>query len=257
MKSTALAHTPSATSFPAGTSAQYAVRLAGSRDEIRAAQHLRFQVFNLELSEGLDRSYATGLDQDRFDSVCDHLIAVHVPTGELAGTYRIQTGLSALAGIGYYSEQEFDFGPYEGLRPEMVEVGRACVGRRHRNLSALGTLWRGIAQYAKERRARYLVGCSSLPTLDPAAGWSVYNQLCESHLCPPPLFTSPAPGWECMPVDLPSTPFSVPKLLRAYLGLGAVICAHPAQDRQFGTIDFLTLLDLESLPEAARLRFLR
>jgi putative hemolysin len=48
----------------------------------------------------------------------------------------------------------------------------------------------------------------------------------------------------------------IPKLLRAYLTLGAKICGAPALDRQFGTIDFLTLLDLETLSPAARGRFL-
>jgi putative hemolysin len=48
----------------------------------------------------------------------------------------------------------------------------------------------------------------------------------------------------------------IPKLLRAYLAIGAKICGPPALDRQFGTIDFLTLLDLVSLSPQARERFL-
>jgi putative hemolysin len=48
-----------------------------------------------------------------------------------------------------------------------------------------------------------------------------------------------------------------PRLLRAYLSTGAQICGAPAIDREFGTIDFLTLLDLEKLGASARFRFLR
>jgi putative hemolysin len=48
----------------------------------------------------------------------------------------------------------------------------------------------------------------------------------------------------------------VPKLLRTYLALGARIAAPPAWDRAFGTIDFLTVLDLKLLSTAARNRFL-
>ena len=48
----------------------------------------------------------------------------------------------------------------------------------------------------------------------------------------------------------------VPKLLRAYMTLGAKICGPPALDRQFKTIDFLTLLDLEALHPLIRQRFL-
>jgi putative hemolysin len=35
-------------------------------------------------------------------------------------------------------------------------------------------------------------------------------------------------------------------LLSAYLSLGAWICGPPALDRDFKTIDFLTLMDLQS-----------
>jgi putative hemolysin len=48
----------------------------------------------------------------------------------------------------------------------------------------------------------------------------------------------------------------VPKLLKTYLAIGARIAAPPAWDREFRTIDFLTLLDLKMLSAAARNRFL-
>jgi putative hemolysin len=44
--------------------------------------------------------------------------------------------------------------------------------------------------------------------------------------------------------------------LRAYLSLGAKICGPPALDRQFKTIDFLTLLDIHALPKLFRERLL-
>ncbi|MGZ8939069.1 MAG: hypothetical protein ACXW32_07650 [Limisphaerales bacterium] len=47
-----------------------------------------------------------------------------------------------------------------------------------------------------------------------------------------------------------SEPVSTPKLLSAYLSIGAKVCAPPAIDREFGTIDFLTFLDLNDLPLA-------
>jgi putative hemolysin len=56
-------------------------------------------------------------------------------------------------------------------------------------------------------------------------------------------------------VDNP-TSAPVPKLLRAYLSLGAKICGPPALDREFKTIDFLTLLDLRAIPETVRHHFL-
>jgi len=49
----------------------------------------------------------------------------------------------------------------------------------------------------------------------------------------------------------------LPKLLEAYLALGARICGPPALDRKFKTINFLTLLDLKTLPARIAEKFLR
>ena len=46
----------------------YLARMARSADEVRAAQRLRFEVFNLELNEGLAESHFTGLDIASYSS---------------------------------------------------------------------------------------------------------------------------------------------------------------------------------------------
>jgi len=233
----------------------YVVRLALSPDEVSAAQALRFEVFNLELNEGLAESFHTGRDADPFDAVCDHLLVEHSPGKQVVGTYRLQTGRMAGANRGYYSAQEFDFGPYECIRDQMIELGRACVHRSHRNLAVLGLLWRGIADYARERGGRYLCGCSSITSQDPAVGASAYAELCRKHLAPPGFRTRPQPRHECPLNHLAEDAPKIPKLLRAYLSVGAKICGPPALDLEFKTIDFLTLVDLEALPPLARARF--
>ena len=236
--------------------ARYATRLARNMNDIRAAQSLRFQVFNLELNEGLEQSYATGLDQDPFDTVCDHLIVEHLPSATIVGTYRLQTGHNAAAHLGYYCAQEFEFEIFEPLRAGMIELGRACVHPQHRNLVVLGLLWKGIANYAREHDARYLFGCSSLTSQDPKTGASAYADLCRRHLAPIQWRTRPLPAYDCSVRELAAEPVKIPKLLRAYLTLGAKICGPPALDRQFKTIDFLTLFDLEMMSPLDRQRFM-
>ena len=71
------------------------------------------------------------------------------------------------ANLGYYSEQEFEFAPYEPLRRDILELGRASIDREHRTPEVLTLLWRGIAQYAHDMGLRYLIGCSSLNSKDP------------------------------------------------------------------------------------------
>jgi putative hemolysin len=235
--------------------ASYSVRLAQGTQEVRAAQALRFAVFNLELKEGLEQSFSTGLDADPFDEVCDHLIVEHLPTGEVIGTYRLQTGTTARTKLGYYSEQEFYFSPFESVRTQIIELGRACVHQNHRNMNVLGLLWKGISSYAQERDGRFLCGCSSITSQDPTAGAAVYAQLCRKHLVKPEWRTKPLPAWECPLDQFHPDPPRIPKLLRAYLNLGAKICGPPAIDRAFKTIDFLTWLDLRSLPAVVSGRY--
>ncbi len=156
--------------IPPSPTASYSVRIADCDEGVRAAQKLRYSVFNIELGEGLESSEASGLDVDQFDNVCDHLLVEAATTGEIVGTYRLQTGNNAALKLGYYSEQEFDFAPFESIREETVELGRACIAKEHRNMVVLGLLWKGTAQYSKIYGSRYLIGCSSITSTDPAEG---------------------------------------------------------------------------------------
>jgi len=257
---------------------RYRLRLAENAGDREAACRLRFKVFNIELGEGLDSSYETGLDIDRFDTVCEHLLVEEKASQKVVGTYRMQSGETAARHLGYYSGQEFKLSPYEPLRPGILELGRASIDREHRTPEVLMLLWRGIAQYATNMGLRYLLGCSSLNSNDPGEGWQMYSQL-ENFRVPPEFETTPtaayacpreqqepkAQPWSCrsdrLPPDGPSatssaTQVKVPKLLKTYLAIGARIAAPPAWDREFRTIDFLTLLDLKLLSAAARNRFL-
>ena len=266
---------------------RYRLRLAETVADREAACRLRFKVFNIELGEGLESSYRTGLDTDRFDRHCEHLLVEDKlednPVRRIVGTYRMQSGTTAGRNLGYYSEQEFSFAPYEPLRADILELGRACIDREHRTPEVLMLLWRGIAQYATDMGLRYLIGCSSLTSKNPAEGWQMYRQL-EHYRVSPEFETEPAAAYACpieqegahaqplpcpkesnrmesSPVDPLSTQVhpaqvKVPKLLKTYLAIGAQICGPPAWDREFGTIDFLTLLDLQAISPSARNRFL-
>jgi len=258
---------------------RYRVRLARTSEDREAACRLRFKVFNIELGEGLESSYRTGLDTDKFDMVCEHLLVEDKqetnPAKRIVGTYRMQSGDNAKRNLGYYSEQEFNFAPYEPLRSGILELGRASIDREHRTPEVLTLLWRGIAQYATDMGLRYLIGCSSINSKNPADGWTVYRQL-EHYVVPPELKTVPTAAYACSEpsafscaetapgigseakaASLPAVePVTVPKLLKTYLAIGCRIGGPPAWDREFGTIDFLTFLDLKLVSSSARNRFL-
>ena len=94
-----------------------------------------------------------------------------------------------------------------------------------------------------------MIGCSSLTSQDPVAGASMYVELSRKHLVRREFRTQPLADWTCSLDQLAETPPKVPKLLAAYLSIGARICGPPAVDRDFKTIDFLTFMDLKSLPD--------
>lgn len=233
-------------------SAPYRAYVATTDEERRAAYRLRFRVFNLELQEGLDSAFTTGEDQDEFDSVCDHVIVEEWRTGSVVGTYRLQTGKMATRHLGYYSAREFDFSPYHDLRDEMVELGRACIHPDHRKYEVLMLLWKTVAGYVRDHGGRYLVGCSSLSTQDTQVGSAMYHKLVP-NLAPEHLRTVPTADY-AFTLTEPTVKADPPKLLRTYLALGSAICGPPALDREFKTIDFLTLMDLNSLSSAIRSR---
>ena len=229
----------------ADASGPYRARLAQSPGDIAAAQALRFQVFNIELNEGLVHSYDSGLDADPFDAVCAHLIVEDETSGAVVGTYRMQTGAQARTGLGYYSEREFDFAPFEARRAQILELGRACIDQHHRSFAVLNLLWKGVAAYARDHGARYLVGCSSLTSQDESVGAAAYFQM-GRHLAAADWQTLARPEFACDLTRPARAVVHIPRLLSAYLALGAAICGPPAIDREFRTIDFLTWIDVDS-----------
>src|SRR4249919_3260468 len=91
------------------------VHLAHDEAEITEGQRLRFRVFAEEMGARLPNP-EEGIDRDRFDPWCDHLLVTEEDTGEVVGTYRILSGEGAKRIGGFYSEQEFDLARLRHLR---------------------------------------------------------------------------------------------------------------------------------------------
>jgi putative hemolysin len=238
---------------------KYRVRFAGTAEDVDAALQLRFRVFNLEIGEGLDSSHETGRDRDPFDACCHHLLVEDVSTGEVIGTYRMQTREMAAGARGFYTAGEFDL---EALPPDMVcaavELGRAAIAKPYRNRQVLFLLWKGLAAYMTHHKLRYLFGCCSLTTQDPLEGLRMLRYLTERGHQHQEIRVVPLPGRECVAGSgFPYHPeeITVPILFRTYLRYGAKICGPPAIDRDFKTIDFFVVLDTRRLDPAVRRLF--
>ena len=252
--------TPRAAGFPIAeealppddlVSGGYGLTFVRSREQLTALQRLRFEVFNLELGEGLESSYESGLDVDDLDEAMHHILISHRKSGDVIGTYRMQTAAMATANCGFYSAREFDISDFPvAVVEDSVEVGRACIARDHRSRRVLHLLWRGLARYLIWMGKHRLFGCCSLTTQDRRVGNEVHARLVEGRHLHSDVRAWPLPGFECGLHDQggePAESLEIPPLFHSYLSLGAKICGPPAVDRDFGTIDFLVLLDVREL----------
>src|ERR1700748_2270270 len=141
---------------------RYSLLLATDPAQIEAAQRLRYDVFSSEPGFALT-GQGDGLDVDRFDEHCDHLLVREDNSGELVGCYRMLSPTGAVAAGGLYTATEFDITALDALRPSLVEMGRAVVREEHRNGAVVLLMWAGILAYLDRCGYDYVTGCVSVP----------------------------------------------------------------------------------------------
>jgi putative hemolysin len=231
---------------------RYTVLLSTDVSLIEAAQRLRHEVFTSEPGFALCGA-PDGLDADRFDEHCDHLLVREDVSGELVGCYRMLPPPGAIAAGGLYSATEFDVQALDPLRPSLVEMGRAVVRADHRNGAVVLLMWAGILAYLDRCGYDYVTGCVSVPVCGPdgdARGVQirgVRDFVRRRHAAPARYTVHPyrpvtVDGTGLDDIDPPAR-VAVPALMRGYLRLGAQVCGEPAHDPDFGVGDFPALLD--------------
>ncbi len=233
------------------------------QDEVRQAQRLRYTIFADEMGAKID-TRIPGHDIDLFDDFCEHLLVRDRATGQVLGTYRVLTPAQAKRVGSTYSDTEFDLTRLRSLRDGMVEVGRSCVHRDHRQGSVIMALWGALASFMVDNRLDTMIGCASIPMQHNAlhgvvggghAAASIWNQVRQRHLA--------SFAWQVrprlpLPVDELDGDLDIepPALIRAYLRLGAKVLGPPAWDPDFNTADLPMLLRIQELPLRYRRHFL-
>ena len=229
--------------------------LARTNEELEAIQRLRYNVFTEEMNAVFPDA-VDGLDCDRFDPWCEHLMVKEIDSGRVVGTYRLMTAANARKAGGYYSESEFDLGGLGTIRDNLVEVGRSCTHADYRSGSVIMLLWSGVARLVDSIGARYVLGCASVSLRDDgitaAEVWRAARKAIQSK----PDLPIVTPRYRYPTERLDSTfPARVPPLIKGYLKLGATICGEPAWDPDFNTADFPVLLDMTCMDSRYRRHF--
>src|SRR4029453_13794959 len=156
---------------PSADTPRYTLLLSTDSALIEAAQRLRHDVFTSEPGfEFKGDGHCAGLDADRFDEHCDHLLVREDNSGELVGCYRMLPPPGAIAAGGLYTATEFDVTGLDPLRPSLVEMGRAVVREDHRNGGVVLLMWAGILAYLDRCGYDYVTGCVSFPVQGATTG---------------------------------------------------------------------------------------
>jgi len=229
-------------------------------DEVREAQRLRHAVFAGEMGATLPNTLP-GHDVDLFDDFCEHLLVREMATGEVIGTYRVLTPAQAKRVGSTYSDTEFDLTRLRQVRERMVELGRSCVHRDHRQGGVIMALWGALGEFMVRNQLDTMIGCASIPMSTPHvagaghAAASIWRQVKHKHLASIEFHVRPR-----LPLPLERLDDSLdvdpPALIKAYLRLGAKVLGPPAWDPDFNAADLPLMIRLADLPARYRKHFL-
>lgn len=226
--------------------------MAVTAAEVESALRLRYEVFVRELGSG--QATPNGRESDGQDPTCEHLIVIDRGSGRTIGTYRMKSIEDAGGASGFYSNSEFTLGSLPGeVLANGIEVGRACIAAEHRNTRAILLLWKALARRMTEARKRYFFGCCSIFTREPADGDAAYRKLESEGFIHERFRVEPRHPISAAGDD---KQIKMPGLFEMYLRIGARVCGQPTYDKEFGSVDFFVVFDLEAMDKKYRRLFL-
>ncbi|MBZ0127729.1 MAG: GNAT family N-acetyltransferase [Rhodobacteraceae bacterium] len=233
---------------------RYAARFAASDTDIIAAQRLRHSAFR----------GGEGIDGDRFDARCRHVLIEETRTGRLVACFRL-LHLAGGAEIDQcYSAQYYGLSRLAAFTGPMVEMGRFCIAPDVRDPDVLRIAWGAMTRYVDQHGVELLFGCSSFQGTEAGAYLDAFALLSERHLAPkrwlPRVKAKSvfrfAKVLRLRKPDLRLAMKGMPPLLRTYLVMGGWVSDHAVVDRDLNTLHVFTGLEIKAIPKT-RARLLR
>lgn len=241
----------------------FTVRLAASDGDLRAAQHLRYDVFVRELgSDGDMVDHDAGLERDRFDPYFDHLLLLDQARGasvrdQVVGVYRLLTEEGAAQVGQFYSEDEYDLSVLRQSGRKLLELGRSCLHADYRGGMGMFLMWNALSDYVQARGIEILFGTASFHGTEIADLAAPLSLLHHRHLAPEDLrVRTRQEAYQSMDLiaeadlDRPAAMRAVPALIKGYLRLGGFVGDGAFVDRAFNTTDVCLVLDTARMSDA-------
>jgi len=235
---------------------RYTVRIANDREDIAAAQRLRYMAF---VSEAGAQLREDGLDADDFDALCHHVLIEDRKSGQLVCCFRF-LDLKDGGDIGKsYSAQYYGLDRLATYKGRMVEMGRFCVHPEWRDADILRVAWGAMTTYVDDNAVDMLFGCSSFHGTDWAVHADALAMLKHRHLGPKGLLPHvKAPNVFKFAARLRRKPnakraaLAMPPLLKTYLMMGGWVSDHAVVDRDLGTMHVFTGVEISAIPPARK-----
>lgn len=229
--------------------ANYDVGIADTPKEIDELHKLRYDIFNIELDEGIKENKTIQRDIDKFDAHCDHLI-IKEKSGEIIATYRIHPSWK-MHNEGFYTATEFEISKLGLEKVRSVEVGRACIHPEHRGKNLIIImLWLGIRKYCQINNVEFLFGVASIPKCTKEEISSLYYDLINKGHLIEDGSVEPLPEQKAEIIkDAPETYRKelMGSLIKGYIKIGAKLIGAPVFDPIFGCYDFFVLLEMKKV----------
>ena len=246
---------------PSAASGKYRTRHAETDGDVRACQRLRYVTFRAGRGLAADPD---GLDADRFDPLCRHVMIEEVESSRLVCCFRLLPLESGAEIDRSYSAQWYDLSKLSSFAGPLVEMGRFCIHPDYRDPRILRLAWNEMSRYVDENGIELLFGCSSFHGVDAEAYLDTFALLREKHLAPdrwqpevkaPQVFRF-ADLLRLRKPDLREAMLRMPPLLRTYLVMGGWVSDHAVIDEDLQTLHVFTGVEVGRVPEA-RARVIR
>lgn len=244
-------------------SKRYIIKTVENSEELEKVLHLRYEIF---YKERINKTCFISIDFDKFDLISDHLIIIDKETDLIVATYRFIS--SRFSGT-YYSETFFNIDNVKRMPGVKLEIGRACVHAKYRNGPVMVLLWKGLSEYMKEVCAKYVFGCSAIQTTNIVEVSLLYKYIKDMYLSSDNLRVYPKEQYKLQDlshyietynkfdVNTENTKSFIPPLLKGYFKAGSVICGEPAIDKNLGSADFFTVLDVDDISKTHEKKYKR
>lgn len=232
---------------------KYQARFAKNNADMQAVQALRGRVFR-----------GGGLDSDKFDPQCQHMMISDSHSGQLVCVFRIQPFANGAEIKQSYAAQYYELSALQDYPGKLVEMGRFCIDPAFNDPDILRVAWGEMTRHVDENNVQMLFGCSSFHGIEAEHYMDAFALLKERHLAPkrwlprvkaPDVFTF-ARNLARIKPNLKAARKKMPPLLHTYLLMGGWVSDHAVVDNDLNTLHVFTGLEIAAIP-AARKRLLR